>query len=75
MKNNTYKLEVKCNNCSHIWLLEIEKGLYFVPKAGNSKYSQDPTTALSRYKDGYMWERTVECPVCETNDIEKSVAP
>ena len=72
-KENTYLLNVKCNNCGHKWELEIEKGLFFVSGAGNSKYSRTPLTALSRNSDGYMWKDLVECPNCGCNDIGKKL--
>ena len=68
----TYTLKVRCKNCGYKWELEIDKGLFFVQGAGGSKYSGTPLTALSRNSDGYMWEKTVDCPNCGCDDIGKN---
>lgn len=70
-KKETYTIKCRCTNCGISFDLEIEKGLFFVERAGNSKYVGTPITALSRDQDGYMWEKTVNCPNCGTGDITR----
>jgi hypothetical protein len=72
-KKETYELKVICHNCGEKWVEEIEKGLLFVEGAGGSKFSGNPVTAVSFFKDGYFWKREIVCPNCGCSNVGRLI--
>lgn len=66
---DTYTVKCHCSNCGNSFIQKVEKGKFIVEGAGNSRYGGSPITAISSSNDGYMWDKTVECPNCGTDNI------